>query len=160
MPIVASFSWRLLYRFFLDRNCAFAFNQWFTSRLPCNGNELLLSQAIRVIERKLRQRVQGQESLYLFLGIDEYQKIEEEGASRWNPKKNQKETIVRELVNAISNFLCTQSSGLVVLPMFAGTDLGIITSGLIANSSCYVTKRLPMTLLTLSEVVTLVESNC
>ncbi|KAL3659398.1 hypothetical protein V7S43_015669 [Phytophthora oleae] len=34
MEIAASFSWRLLYRFFLDNNCALAFDEWFKSRLP------------------------------------------------------------------------------------------------------------------------------
>ncbi|KAG1696696.1 hypothetical protein DVH05_017919 [Phytophthora capsici] len=156
MPIVASFSWRILYRFFLGRNCAFAFEKWFTSRLHFNGDELLLSQAIKVIERKRRQRVQGQESLYLFLGIDEYQKIEEVGASRWNPKKNPHTTTVRELVNAIGDLLCSQSSGLVVLPMFAGGGLDTIAPPSIAMSAHYLTIQLPMTL---KQVVTSVESN-
>ncbi|KAG2808646.1 hypothetical protein PC111_g16393 [Phytophthora cactorum] len=155
MPIEASFSWRLLYRFFLDRNCALRFNNWFRSRLPRNGGQLTLSDAIEVIERKLRQRVQGQETLYLFLGIDEYQKIEKVNA----PRKDPNTSLLRELVETIGAFLCSKSSKLVVLPMFAGTDLGVIASGSIANSSYYVTERLPMTLLTLDQVFTFVESN-
>ncbi|KAG3124954.1 hypothetical protein PI126_g22997, partial [Phytophthora idaei] len=155
MPIEASFSWRLLYRFFLDRNCALRFDNWFRSRLPRNGGQLTLSDAIEVIERKVRQRVQGREMLYLFLGIDEYQKIEKVNASRKDPNTS----LLRELVETIGAFLCSKSSNLVVLPMFAGTDLGVIASGSIANSSYYVTERLPMTLLTLDQVFTFVESN-
>ncbi|KAK1930418.1 hypothetical protein P3T76_014089 [Phytophthora citrophthora] len=155
MPIQASFSWRLLYRFFLDNNCALPFADWIESRLPSNGDKLRLSKAINVIERKLRQSAQGQESLYLYLGIDDYQKIERLSTSGANTGTS----ILRQLVEAIAGFLCKKSSGLVVLPMFAGTDLGIIASGSIANSSYYVTERLPMTLLTLGQVVTFVESN-
>ncbi|KAG2758854.1 hypothetical protein Pcac1_g29047 [Phytophthora cactorum] len=113
----------------------FKFAEWFKLRLPRNGSKLTLSDAIKVIERKVRQRVQGREMLYLFLGIDEYQK-DRKGA-----------------------FLCSKSSNLVVLPMFAGTDLGVIASGSIANPSYYVTERLPMTLLTLDQVFTFVESH-
>ncbi|KAG2962182.1 hypothetical protein PC118_g21573 [Phytophthora cactorum] len=155
MPIEASFSWRLLHRFFLDNNCTFKFAEWFKLRLPRNGSKLTLSDAIKVIERKVRQRVQGREMLYLFLGIDEYQKIEKVNASRKDPNTS----LLRELVETIGAFLCSKSSNLVVLPMFAGTDLGVIASGSIANSSYYVTERLPMTLLTLDQVFTFVESH-
>ncbi|KAF4146719.1 hypothetical protein GN958_ATG04098 [Phytophthora infestans] len=150
MPIAASFSWRLLYRFFLDKNCALAFEEWFNSRLPRNGGRLKLSNAIKVIDRKLRRPVHGKEKLYLFVGVDEYQKIERVKAPRSDPDTS----LLRELVEAIAAFLCTKSSNLVVLPMFAGTDLGVI-----ANSLNYVTERLPMTLLTLDQVFTFVESN-
>ncbi|KAG3121971.1 hypothetical protein PI126_g24341, partial [Phytophthora idaei] len=122
MPIEASFSWRLLHRFFLDNNCTLRFDNWFRSRLPRNGGQLTLSDAIKVIERKVRQRVQGREMLYLFLGIDEYQKIEKVNASRKDPNTS----LLRELVETIGAFLCSKSSNLVVLPMFAGTDLGVI----------------------------------
>ncbi|KAF4028105.1 hypothetical protein GN244_ATG20237 [Phytophthora infestans] len=150
MPIAASFSWRLLYRFFLDKNCALAFDKWFKLRLPRNGGRLTLSDAIEVIDRKLRRPVHGKEKLYLFVGVDEYQKIEKVNAPRSDPDSS----LLGELVEAIVAFLCTKSSNLVVLPMFAGTDLGVI-----ANSLNYVTERLPMTLLTLDQVFTFVESN-
>ncbi|EEY53066.1 Crinkler (CRN) family protein [Phytophthora infestans T30-4] len=155
MPIAASFSWRLLYRFFLDKNCALAFDKWFKLRLPRNGGRLKLSNAIKVIDRKLRRPVHGKEKLYLFVGVDEYQKIERVKAPRSDPDTS----LLRELVEAIAAFLCTKSSNLVVLPMFAGTDLDVIASGSIANSSFYVTERLPMTLLTLDQVFTFVENS-
>jgi hypothetical protein len=110
---------------------------------------------MEVIERKLRQRVPCHDALYLFLGIDEYQKIEDVDASRKQPNTS----LLRELVETIGAFLCSKSANLVVLPMFAGTDLGVIASGSIANSSYYVTEQLPMTLLTLDEVLTFVKSN-
>ncbi|KAG7397065.1 hypothetical protein PHYBOEH_001279 [Phytophthora boehmeriae] len=155
MPIEASFSWRLLYRFFLDNNCSFAFDKWFKSRLPRNGDQLTLSGAIEVIERKLREKRQEPATLYLFLGVDEYQKIEKIGARQ----KDSKTSLLRELVEVIADLLCLHSSSLVLLPMFAGTDLGVIASGSIANSSYYVTKRLPMNLLTLDQVFSIVEGN-
>ncbi|EGZ04335.1 hypothetical protein PHYSODRAFT_536652, partial [Phytophthora sojae] len=155
MPIEASFSWRLLYRFFLDNNCAFDFVTWFESRLPCNGSQLTFRNCIKIIERKLRQSVQVQRMQCIFVGIDDYQKIEKLRTSGANAGTS----ILRELVETIAHFLCTKMSSLVVLPMFAGTDLGVIAPDSIANSSYYVTKRLPMTLLTLGQVLTSVESN-
>ena len=156
MPIEASFSWRLLYRFFLDKNCSLSFDKWFKSRLPRNGSLLTLTDAVDVIERKLRERLPEPATLYLFLGVDEYQKIEGVRARQTGSKTS----ILRELVEKIGALLCTQSSSsLVVLPMFAGTDLGVIASSSIANSSYYVTKRLPMTLLSMDQVFCIVESN-
>ncbi|KAG7375880.1 hypothetical protein PHYBOEH_001958 [Phytophthora boehmeriae] len=155
MPIEASFSWRLLYRFFLDNNCSFAFDKWFKSRLPRNGDQQTLSGAIEVIERKLREKRQEPATLYLFLGVDEYQKIEKIGARQ----KDFKTSLLRELVEVIADLLCLQSSSLILLPMFAGTDLGVIASGSIANPSHYVTKRIPMNLLTLDQVFSIVEGN-
>ncbi|TMW58955.1 hypothetical protein Poli38472_007100 [Pythium oligandrum] len=155
MPIEASFSWRLLYRFFLDMNCKLGFDEWFESRLPRNGAQLRLKRAVEVIERKLREKLREPASLYLFLGVDEYQKIDKIGARR----KDSTTSLLRELVEAIGALLCLKSSSLVLLPMFAGTDLGVIESSSIANSSYYVTERLPMYLLSMDQVFSIVESN-
>jgi hypothetical protein len=77
MPIEASFSWRLLYRFFLDNNCSQSFSEWMGLSLPANGGQLMLARAIKTIELKLRQMLQVNTArLYLFLGVDEYQAIE------------------------------------------------------------------------------------
>ncbi|KAF4032786.1 hypothetical protein GN244_ATG15296 [Phytophthora infestans] len=135
---------------FLDNNCALAFEEWFQLRLPRNGGRLTLSNAIKVIDRKLRRPVHGKEKLYLFVGVDDYHRIERVKAPRSDPDTS----LLGELVEAIVAFLFTKSSDLVVLPMFAGTDLGRI-----ANSLNYVTEWLPMTLLTLNQVFTSVESN-
>ncbi|RLN73192.1 hypothetical protein BBO99_00009522 [Phytophthora kernoviae] len=156
MPIVASFSWRLLYRFFLDKNCDLEFTEWFAVRLPRNGGQLMLASAVKVIERKLREKLQEPAAtLYLFLGVDEYQKIEGVRA----PQTGSKTSVLRELVETVTILLCTQSSSMIVLPMFAGTDLGVIEPGSIANSSYYVTERLPMNLLSMDQVFSIVESD-
>ncbi|KAF0684711.1 Aste57867_23327 [Aphanomyces stellatus] len=145
MSIEASFSWRLLFRFFLAENCLIQFDKWFKKRLPSNGNQLKLKQALEVIQHKLSERLGNPPRLYLFLGIDEYQKIEKVGALQ----NNSDTTTLRELVETIGNVLCAQSSKLVLLPMFAGTDLHVISS--IANSSNFVTQPLPMSLLTIRQ---------
>ncbi|KAG6962675.1 hypothetical protein JG688_00008497 [Phytophthora aleatoria] len=155
MPIEASFSWRLLYRFFLDMNCSHSFQSWFEPRLPRNGGRLWFSRAVEVIERKLPGKMLEQPAtLYLFLGIDEYQQIEKVRA----PRKDPETSLLHELVEVVGAFLSSQCSSMVLLPMFAGTDLGVIESSSIANSSYYVTYRLPMTLLTMDQVFSIVES--
>ncbi|CAK4124127.1 unnamed protein product [Aphanomyces euteiches] len=111
MSIEASFSWRLLFRFFLDANCVVQFDEWFRKRLPSNGNELTLKLALQVIQHKLSERYGNPPRLYLFLGIDEYQKIEKVGAL----EKNADTTILRQLVETIGNVLCAQSSSKLVL---------------------------------------------
>jgi hypothetical protein len=153
LPIEASFSWRLLYKFFLDGNCDSSFGEWLNLALPVNGYLLNLATAFAVIHRKLSQSRAG--PFHLFVGIDEYQKIEEVGARPKNPNS----TCLRELVEAISDFICSNFSELIVLPMLAGTDFSVIQSGSIANSSYYLTERLPMKLLTLEEVFRSIESN-
>ncbi|KAF0717355.1 Aste57867_2340 [Aphanomyces stellatus] len=152
MSIEASFSWRLLFRFFLAANCLLQFDEWFRKRLPSNGDELTLKLALEVIQHKLYERLGNPPRLYLFLGIDEYQKIEKVGALQ----NNSDTTTLRELVETIGNVLCAQASKLVLLPMFAGTDLHVISS--IANASNFVTQRLPMSLLTIRQVFSFVQS--
>lgn len=49
MPIEASFSWLLLHRVFIENNSSLSFDQWFQTRLPRNGDQLLLASAIQVI---------------------------------------------------------------------------------------------------------------
>ncbi|KAH9154108.1 hypothetical protein AeRB84_003755 [Aphanomyces euteiches] len=152
MSIEASFSWRLLYRFFLAGNCTLSFGKWAEKRLPSNGYQLTLTLALQVIQYKLSERMNNPPRLYLFLGIDEYQNIENVNAPRRDPDTS----LLRELVETIGNELCSESSKFVLLPMFAGTDLHVISS--IANSSSFVTQRLPMPLLKIQQVFSLVES--
>ncbi|EGZ23827.1 hypothetical protein PHYSODRAFT_284809, partial [Phytophthora sojae] len=86
MPIAASFSWRMLYRFFLAENCSVSFKEWFKSRLPVNGHHLTFATAVQAIECKLRKRQPDTTvPLYLFLGIDDYQCIKYVGAHQENP---------------------------------------------------------------------------
>ncbi|KAH9089392.1 hypothetical protein LEN26_019210 [Aphanomyces euteiches] len=151
MSIEASFSWRLLYRFFLAGNCTLSFDEWVENRLPSNGDQLTLTLALEVIQYKLSERLQNPPRLYLFLGIDEYLNIKNVKAPRSVPDTS----LLRELVGIIVNVLCTQSSKFVLLPMFAGTDLHAISSN---PSSSFVTQRLPMPLLNIQQVFSSVES--
>ncbi|OWY93249.1 Crinkler (CRN) [Phytophthora megakarya] len=157
MPIQASFSWRLLYRFFLDLNCRHSFEAWFYYRLPANGHQLTFANAVEVIELKLCQNQQIEDKevpLYLFLGIDSYQTI------RWiNVKrKHTDKSFVLELFEAVGTFLCSLAhSSLIVLPMFAGTNWTMIQS--ITNSSCVTTQQIPINLFTMKQIFTLVYLN-
>ncbi|KAH9181782.1 hypothetical protein AeNC1_016242 [Aphanomyces euteiches] len=151
MSIEASFSWRLLYRFFLAGNCTLSFDEWVEKRLPSNGDQLTLTLALEDIQYKLSERLQNPPRLYLFLGIDEYLNIKNVKAPRSVPDTS----LLRELVGIIVNVLCTQSSKFVLLPMFAGTDLHAISSN---PSSSFVTQRLPMPLLNIQQVFSSVES--
>jgi hypothetical protein len=74
MPIQASFSWRLLYKFFLDGNCNSRFDHWFQYKLPRNGSLLTLSAAVAAIQEKITKTGEAG-PFHLFIGIDEYQKL-------------------------------------------------------------------------------------
>lgn len=155
MPIEASFSWQLLYRFFLENNCSRSFCEWFRWRLPPTGGQLTLPTAFEVIKRKLRRGSQDQASpLYLFLGVDEYQKIDQIEASRTNFEIS----LLHELVGAVGDFLCSQpSTRLIVLPMFAGTDWSITQASKIY--SAVVTKQLPTPLLSIDQMFGVLRSD-
>lgn len=147
MSIEASFSWRLLHRVFIEHNGA-DFKHWFRARLPRNGGGLTLECALEVIHRKLVDLELSEGLSYLFVGIDEYQKIDEVNAFAMNSSTK---TSLWELVEVIGSYLHKgRSSGPILLPLFAGTDWKAIDS--IANASIYATERLPMTLLTADEV--------
>jgi hypothetical protein len=155
MPIAASFSWRLLYRFFLDKNCKHTFREWFELRLPRNGAELAFAEAVEVIERKLCQTLQDEEPLCLFRGIDDYQRIDSVGAQR----RYRGRSSLHELVDVVGGHLCTQSADVVVPPMFAGADWSVISCRTLGDSSHCLLTRLPMKLLTVDEVLCVFESS-
>ncbi|POM67141.1 Crinkler (CRN) family protein [Phytophthora palmivora] len=149
MPIEASFSWQLLYRFF-----CITIAKWFELRLPVNGNLPRSTTALEVIDCKLRKKLQDKEEpLYLFLGIDAYQAIE-----KVRDQQSEK-SLVHEVVEIIGHSICTQLPYLILFPMFAGTDWGVIRSGSIATYSYFLTTRLPTTLLTMDEMFFIVGSN-
>jgi hypothetical protein len=139
--------------FFLDGNCDIPFDRWFSNMLPCNGGSLDLRVALDVILKKLRQQCDSG-SIHLFLGIDDYQKIKRIGAQ----PKNKESTCLRELVEVIGTLISYGSSELILLPMFAGTDLSVINTASIPNSS-FLIERLPMTLLTLEELFKMIENH-
>ncbi|KAL3663825.1 hypothetical protein V7S43_011238 [Phytophthora oleae] len=130
-----------------------SFSTWLNSRLPRNGDDLTHKNAVEVIELKLRSMggLNGDECVYLFLGIDNYQRIND-------VSPNQSKSPLHELMRVIGEFLSEKSS-VILLPMFAGTELLVVgANNSIATSSYYQTQRLPMTLLTMEGVFQLVES--
>lgn len=87
----------------------------------------------------------------LFLGVDEYQKIDEP----FNPKAKampQEPNFLRlnSLLDTIVNVMLNAVTGLVLLPLFAGTDFEGTKSP--ASSSAHKTKRIPLSLLTQKEI--------
>jgi hypothetical protein len=149
MHIEASFSWRLLHRVFIEGNGK-ELAEWFRSCIPSNAAQLTLDLALQIIYRKLVNLGLIENALfYLFLGIDEYQKIHKVNCLRKDPEIS----ILRELMQSIGNYISvSRKSGLVLLPMFAGTDWDVISGSSIANSSYFLTKRLPMKLLSKEEI--------
>ncbi|KAI9324154.1 hypothetical protein BDR26DRAFT_882302, partial [Obelidium mucronatum] len=139
MKIQASFSWRLLHRLFLEGNGP-GFADWFEDFLPSNGDELM-----------------GQ-TLQMFLGVDEYQSIEEVNGIRVCKVVDQvevQEELLPELLNVLGDILSDPVDGICIYPMFAGTDFSAIS---IANSSKTESLRLPMMLLSPAEVETAISS--
>eukprot|EP00732_Lithocolla_globosa_P002421 Lithocolla_globosa_v1_NODE_1577_length_2471_cov_446.691639.p1 type:complete len:745 gc:universal NODE_1577_length_2471_cov_446.691639:92-2326(+) len=149
MGISASFSWRLLYAFFLDGNCQHAFSEFFRRVLPRNASQLSLRVALQTILEYLRT-VEKFDTQIFFIGIDEYQTI-----SKLEVKPISDKGLVMDLLVSFLDVICDAIPGLVVLPMLAGTDFSIVS---VARSSTLETSRLPMSLLTFPESLAAVES--
>ena len=147
MSIEASFSWRLLHRCFIEGN-GDVFRHWFTESLPVNGGELTLDLALQVIRQKCINlgMLKSNETLHLFLGVDEYQTIHEVGG-----KKKGNEELLQDLLNVLGDIMASPVAGVRIYPMFAGTDFSVIS---IVNSSKTESLRMPMYLLTQSDVET------
>jgi hypothetical protein len=80
MPIEAAFSWRTLHRLFLDKGNSKSEDHAYWSSdtyLPCNAAALSLDVALRVFRAAAEELnlAKENETLSLFIGIDEYQKI-------------------------------------------------------------------------------------
>jgi hypothetical protein len=143
LPAEASFSWRLLHRLFLDGiNGADLngpeFSDFFRYKLPGNAAALTLKLALEVVlaVAKEEQIVQEGETLSLFLGVDEYQKIPPVPVD--NDRRMPLKRILAELIS------CRSIAGLNLFPMFAGTDWSKMS---IARSSTEDTLRVPLHLL-------------
>ena len=151
MTIEASFAWRLLHRCFIEGN-GDDFAQWFTESLPVNGRELTLRLALQVICQKYINlgKIKPSETLHLFIGVDEYQTIHEVGG-----KKKGNEELLQDLLNILGDIMAAPVAGVRIYPMFAGTDFSVIS---IANSSKTESLRLPMYLLTQTDVETAISS--
>jgi hypothetical protein len=78
MTIEASFSWRLLHRLFIEGN-GDGFADFMKHRSPKNACDLDLRTALKIIRSQLITRggIKDSECLHIFLGIDEYQSIED-----------------------------------------------------------------------------------
>ena len=155
MDIEASFSWRLLHRMFIDSN-GLDLKLWFYQCLPENANDLKFEIAMEVIYLKLKKRgmVKKDGEFYMFLGIDEYQKI--------RTIKGDTNTIsLHKLIDCIGNYMCNvnETIKIILLPMLAGTDWNALRGESIVNSSYYATTRLPMSLLTTAEVRDIIADN-
>lgn len=93
----------------------------------------------------------------IFIGVDEYQAINElQPNVRDDEEKGMPYT--QQLANLIGAYLAEPMDKVIILPMFAGTDFDVGT-GSVVNSSCVDTKRLPMTVLSPSEVEWLLMSH-
>ena len=133
--IEASFSWRLLHRFFLsqttkldDSNMEYSsLSIFFHRHLPLNAARLKLETALKVIHHVLCSH---NETLSLFVGIDEYQRLPQQ-----------------ELDSLLDLLLSTalSTANVCIYPMFAGTDWSKMS---IARSSHAFTDRVPMPFLT------------
>jgi hypothetical protein len=138
MGSVAGFSWRLLYAVFLERNSEVGWEQFWTD-IPQNAAELTLSLALKVIAT-----ANAKDKLVLFVGIDEYQLVPK------NNVDNPKDPLVPLLETLLSTMM-KPPAGVVLLPMFAGTDWDKMSLAASASSAAIsanvTTKRLCMPLL-------------
>ena len=152
MTIEASFSWRLLHRCFIEGN-GDGFIKWFTDSLPVNGRHLTLLLALEVIRQKYINlgMIKADETLHLFLGVDEYQTIHQVGG-----KKVGKEELLHDLLNVLGSIMACPVAGVRIYPMFAGLDFSVICNN--NSSSNTETVRMPMNLLTQREVETAISS--
>ncbi|RKP18705.1 hypothetical protein ROZALSC1DRAFT_22966, partial [Rozella allomycis CSF55] len=155
MGIEASFSWRLLYRVFIEGNGK-EFSDWFQDYLPRNGRALTLRTALEVIRMKAVSLglVREIDLFHMFIGVDEYQSIEDVNGIKVN-----REPLLQDLINAIGGNVESESTSPInnirIYPMFAGTDFSVIS---IVSSSKTETIRLPMLLLNSFEMARSVES--
>jgi hypothetical protein len=141
----------LLHRCFIDGN-GDAFAQWFSKSLPVNGAGLTLRLALAVIRQKYINlgMIKPDETLHLFLGVDEYQTIHEVGG-----RKRGNEELLQDLLNVLGDIMASPVAGVRIYPMFAGTDFSVIS---IVNSSKTESLRMPMYLLTQSDVEAAISS--
>lgn len=151
MTIEASFSWRLLHRCFLEGN-GVRFSNWFSDFLPMNGGELMLESALSVIRLKCIKDgiIDESQVLNLFLGVDEYQSINEVGGIKIG-----EEDLLQELLNVLGNVMASPVEGLLIYPMFAGTDFSVISK---VNRSRTESLPMPMYLLSQYEVENIIHA--
>jgi hypothetical protein len=146
MTIEASFSWRLLHRLFIEGN-GDGFAAFMKKRLPKNARDLDLRTTLEIIRSQLITRgdLKDSECLHMFLGIDEYQSIEDVGGVQ----RTKQGGLLQDLLNTLGDILASPVDRIRLYPMFAGTDFSVMS---IASSSKTETIRVPMSLLSASEI--------
>ena len=112
--------------------------------------------ALKVVLEKMKSsgKIGEGETLHMFLGVDEYQKIKKVGGQLINKEENE-QGLLLDLLDCLGDILSTPVDGIRLYPMLAGTDMSAFS---IANSSKIETLRLPMLLLTPTQVETAVSS--
>ena len=116
MGSAAAFAWRLLYAVFLDKNTSNLHWESFWRRLPANAADLTLDVALHVIAAAANAmgNNDGKPLAALFVGIDEFQLVPGNHVDDGDP--------LVVLLEALIAAMATAPSGVVILPMFAGTD--------------------------------------
>jgi hypothetical protein len=139
--IETSFAWRLLYFFFLRRSSGMALEVFLHKKVPTNAHELTLRCALETVLLACREckLVTEQQTLCLFVGVDEYQKI----AQDIRPSG------AVELLDCFSTVHADPIDGLALLPMLTGTELGVV--GNVGSSHNANIARIPMRLLAVHE---------
>ena len=72
LGIQCSFAWRLLHSFF---KANYSFSTWMYEKSPRNRKALTLNLVLGILEYHFRPKLDAQENLLVFVGIDEYQKL-------------------------------------------------------------------------------------
>lgn len=116
--------------------------------MPRNASELTLTTALKTIALFLREKPDCDNPLILFLGVDEYQKIDPKKSSD-DDGSGKSPSRLNTLLEVLADTMLNAIPGLVILPLFAGTDLKSTSP---ANSSSFGTKRIPVKLLTHEEI--------
>eukprot|EP01124_Arcella_intermedia_P005494 TRINITY_DN1324_c0_g1_i4.p1 TRINITY_DN1324_c0_g1~~TRINITY_DN1324_c0_g1_i4.p1 ORF type:complete len:678 (-),score=80.47 TRINITY_DN1324_c0_g1_i4:14-2047(-) len=143
MSVESSLSWRILFYVFLEKYSCSKFSKFTKPTiLPKNISDLTLDLVIEVIRKE--KQYKPNQTLYLFLGIDEYQKI------RNIPNAHTKESLTALLECIIDNMVDRNT---ILLPFLTGTSFSSSTgsSGVFCN---YVSPKL----LTYKETLAVVQS--
>jgi hypothetical protein len=146
--IQSSFAWRLLFFFFLRSYPGLSLEVFFKKSMPSNSQALTLRCALETVLLVCRdcKMVADDQTLCLFIGVDEYQVI----AMDINAK------YATGLLEAFGDIHVKPIPGLAVLPMFTGTDFGVV--GNVESSSNANIVRIPMRLLAVEDCEESVEA--
>jgi hypothetical protein len=111
--------------------------------IPENANMLTLGIALKTI----RKFLPGEDVWTLFLGVDEYQKID--GYDYDKVSDDLSFPQLNKILDLLVDVMLTPTPALVVLPLFARTDFQCTSP---ASSSAHLTKRIPPRLLKPKEI--------